>query len=72
MAHNLAHLLFTCLPHIDANCVHSSSDAPQVNLSLGKALEEDKIVEGDDIYFDCDVVANPEATNIRWFRKVNS
>ncbi|XP_047741592.1 nephrin [Hyalella azteca] len=41
--------------------------APRVNLSLGKPLRADDIKEGDDVYFECSVLANPGVQHISWY-----
>ena len=46
------------------------SDAPQLWLSLGHNLAEDKIKEGDDVYFDCEVNSNPVTGKIIWKHNV--
>jgi len=40
--------------------------SPELWLRLGQNLVEDKIKEGDDVYFDCEVSANPDIHNIVW------
>ncbi|XP_055695967.1 uncharacterized protein LOC129797437 isoform X2 [Lutzomyia longipalpis] len=40
--------------------------APQVNLSLGSTLNPDDIKEGDDVYFECHIKANPKEHRIAW------
>lgn len=39
---------------------------PEVELALGPALDPTAIKEGDDVYFDCTVHANPPARRITW------
>ena len=46
-------------------------DAPQVSLNLGSSLVESDIKEGDDVYLDCHIKSNPEATKITWLRDVS-
>ena len=46
-------------------------DAPQLWLSLGQNLAEDKIKEGDDVYFDCEINANPKTGKITWKHNVS-
>lgn len=43
------------------------SDAPQLSLGLGSKLRHSHIQEGNDVYFDCSVRANPWVTEIRWY-----
>ena len=51
--------------------IYSFSDAPQLWLSLGQNLAEDKIKEGDDVYFDCEINANPKTGKITWKHNVS-
>jgi len=39
---------------------------PQLWLRLGQNLAQDKIKEGDDVYFDCEVSANPRIHKLVW------
>ncbi|XP_073816419.1 LOW QUALITY PROTEIN: sidestep III [Musca autumnalis] len=39
---------------------------PQVTLSLGSTLKPDDIKEGDDVYFECHIKANPREHRITW------
>ncbi|KAG4067835.1 hypothetical protein HA402_010521, partial [Bradysia odoriphaga] len=39
---------------------------PQVSLSLGSTLNPDDIKEGDDVYFECHIKANPKEHRITW------
>ncbi|XP_045133335.1 nephrin-like [Portunus trituberculatus] len=40
---------------------------PEVELALGPALDPEAIKEGDDVYFDCTIHANPPARRVTWF-----
>ena len=42
------------------------SDVPQSVLSLGSNLNGSNIKEGDDVYFECSVRANPKPYKISW------
>lgn len=44
------------------------SDVPVVNIKLGSSLKANDINEGDDVYFECDVRANPKAYKLLWFK----
>lgn len=46
------------------------SDSPQVSLRLGRTLDADNIRTGHDVYFECDVKANPSPLRLEWLRKV--
>ncbi|XP_053984957.1 synaptogenesis protein syg-2-like isoform X2 [Hylaeus volcanicus] len=41
---------------------------PVVTLKMGKTLNPDNIKEGDDVYFDCSVRANPKVYKLSWFK----
>ena len=49
----------------------SIADPPQVGLQLGRTLDPGKIEQGDDVYFDCKVDANPKPYKISWYRNVS-
>ncbi|XP_049794632.1 nephrin-like [Schistocerca nitens] len=40
--------------------------APMVTLRLGPTLSADDVKEGDDVYFECHVAANPRWTRLHW------
>ncbi|XP_033322512.1 neural cell adhesion molecule 2 [Megalopta genalis] len=42
--------------------------APIVTIKLGSSLRANHINEGDDVYFECDVQANPDAYKLAWFK----
>lgn len=44
---------------------------PLVNLALGSTLSNDDIKEGDDVYFECHVQANPKFTKLSWLHNVS-
>nr|XP_031831154.1 hemicentin-1-like isoform X2 [Nomia melanderi] len=41
---------------------------PLVTLKMGETLNPDDIKEGDDVYFDCSVRANPKVYKLAWFK----
>ncbi|KAL3285808.1 hypothetical protein HHI36_000330 [Cryptolaemus montrouzieri] len=47
-------------------------DPPQVQLHLGTTLNPDDIKEGDDVYFECNIRANPKEHKITWYHDVIS
>jgi hypothetical protein len=47
------------------------SDKPQVSLRLGKSLDPDNLRTGNDVYFECDVRANPEPHKLIWLHNVS-
>ncbi|XP_043581666.1 hemicentin-1-like isoform X3 [Bombus pyrosoma] len=42
--------------------------APIVTIKLGLSLKANDINEGDDVYFECDVQANPKAYKLAWYK----
>jgi hypothetical protein len=50
----------------------SVSDAPLVVLSLGSTLNPNDIKEGDDVYFECNIKANPKEHRITWYHDVST
>lgn len=45
-------------------------DAPTVTLSFGLNLEPNNIAEGNDVYFECKINANPEVYKVVWLHNV--
>jgi hypothetical protein len=39
---------------------------------MGSSLNPDDIKEGDDVYFDCTIRANPKAYRLAWFHNVSN
>lgn len=48
------------------------SVAPIVSLRLGNSIDPNGIKEGDDVYFDCHVKANPPSTKLTWYHNVST
>ena len=46
------------------------ADKPRVSLRLGKSLDPDNLKTGNDVYFECDVKANPIPHKLVWLHKV--
>ncbi|XP_066948944.1 kin of IRRE-like protein 2 isoform X2 [Macrobrachium rosenbergii] len=44
------------------------SFVPRVTLRLGYTLASQPVTEGDDVYFECEVVSNPPPHTIKWFK----
>lgn len=44
---------------------------PVVTLRMGEPLISKDIKEGDDVYFECSVKANPKAYKLSWFKDVS-
>ena len=49
----------------------SFSDAPRVQLALGKSIVPSSIYEGGDVYFDCRVKSRPPPLRILWQQNVS-
>jgi len=47
------------------------TDPPEVTLTLGSTLNPDDIKENDDVYFECNVKANPSTVRISWSHDVS-
>lgn len=47
------------------------ADPPIVTLRLGSTLVVDDIKESDDIYFECDIKANPPWRKLSWLHDVS-
>lgn len=45
-------------------------DVPIVGLELGSKLQLDAIKEGDDVYMECNIRANPWVTKVAWKHNV--
>jgi hypothetical protein len=48
------------------------SDAPRVQLALGKNIISTNIYEGGDVYFDCRVNSRPPPLRILWQQNVSN
>lgn len=44
--------------------------APMATLRLGPTFKADSIKEGDDVYFECAIQANPNVTRLVWKHEV--
>ena len=47
------------------------ADKPRVSLRLGKSLDPDNLRTGNDVYFECDVRANPIPHKLVWLHRVS-
>ena len=45
---------------------------PVATLRLGPTLNADIIKEGDDVYFECSIHANPDSVRLLWKQEVNN
>jgi hypothetical protein len=46
-------------------------DPPKVQLSIGKNIDPMTIAEGNDVYLDCAIKANPRAYKVEWLHNVS-
>lgn len=49
-----------------------SIDVPVVSLKMGSNLNPEDIKEGDDVYFECNIRANPKTYKLSWYHDVSS
>ena len=47
------------------------SDPPKARLSLGSSIDPDAISEGNDVYMDCEIRANPRVYKVEWYHNVS-
>ena len=47
------------------------TDKPRVSLRLGKSLDPDNLRTGNDVYFECDIRANPVPHKLNWINNVS-
>ena len=50
----------------------SISVQPSVQLTLGRMVNPTDLEEGDDVYFECIVSANPPAYKLTWWHNVSN
>ena len=56
----------------NTNCmILSFLDAPSVRLSFGSNLDPTQIAEGNDVYFECKISANPDVYKVVWLHNVS-
>lgn len=48
------------------------TDPPIVSLNLGSTLSPEDIKEGDDVYFECHIRANPPWSKLTWIHDVRN
>ena len=48
------------------------ADPPKVRLSLGSSINPESISEGNDVYMDCEIRANPKAYKVEWSHNVRN
>ena len=48
------------------------SVAPRITLSFGANIDHTKIVEGNDVYFECHIEANPAVYKVEWKKDVRA
>lgn len=45
---------------------------PVVTLKMGSNLNPEDIKDGDDVYFECNIRANPKAYKLSWYHNVST
>ena len=63
-------ILFLC--HAYKWFIFGVADAPTVALSFGSNLDPGNIAEGNDVYFECKISANPEVYKVVWLHNVRN
>lgn len=53
------------------NRMNNSTDVPVATMHLGAKMNPNDIEEGDDVYFECEVDANPPAYKVVWEHNVS-
>lgn len=48
------------------------ADTPIVTLKMGSSLNPDDIKEGDGVYFECNIRANPKPYKMTWYHDVSN
>ena len=46
-------------------------DPPRVKLNLGNGIDRKRISEGQDVYMDCEIRANPRIYKVEWIHNVS-
>lgn len=67
---NLHNLFAVLYPFI--MCPFLFADPPIVVLTLGSKLQAGDIKEGDDVYFECKIEANPQWRKLTWLHNVSN
>lgn len=57
--------------HVCKKCFSFLLDKPRLKLSIGRGLDRHAIKEGIDVYFTCQVTANPAYESLQFFRDVS-
>ena len=50
--------------------LYAFSDPPILTLKWGNGIRRHHIREGDDVYFECQVDANPKVDTVEWYHGV--
>ena len=56
----------------DCVYVHSFSDKPKIAIRLGRSINARQIKQGDDVYFECKVMAFPKVKRVTWLKNVRT
>lgn len=64
-----------CRKILSISCFYGASylfsDPPRVVLKFGSNLEQENVLEGTDVYFDCIIDANPVVYKVEWMKNVS-
>ena len=50
----------------------SFSDKPKIAIRLGRSINARQIKQGDDVYFECKVMAFPKVKRVTWLKNVRT
>lgn len=64
-------IIISIILNIPTHLLFVSTDKPVVAMSLGSTLNPNDIKEGDDVYFECNIRANPKEYRISWYHNVS-
>ena len=48
------------------------SDKPKIAIKLGRSINAHQIKQGDDVYFECKVMAFPRVRKVNWLKNVST
>ena len=51
-------------------CSYFFSDKPKIAIRLGRSINARQIKQGDDVYFECKVMAFPKVKRVTWLKNV--
>ena len=57
--------------NVNSTFLERFADPPRVKLNLGSGIDRNRISEGQDVYMDCEVRANPRIYKVEWIHNVS-